>query len=84
MRHDLECERIECVWLEIFPTNCKSFLIGNIYRHPNETVNWNEEFDSYLVNVLECEKEMYLMGDFNRDFMQDNIKHSWLEYNMES
>ena len=82
-RYDLECERIECVWLEIFPTNCKSFLIGNIYRHPNETVNWNEGFDNYLDKVLECEKEMYLMGDFNRDLMQTNIKQSWVEY-MES
>ena len=26
---------------------------------------------------------MYLMGDFNRDLMQGNIKQSWLEY-MES
>ena len=33
--------------------------------------------------VLECEKEMYLMGDFNRDLMQTNIKQSWVEY-MES
>ena len=82
-RYDLECEQIECVWLEIFPTNCKSFLIGNIYRHPNETVNWNERFENYLDKVLECEKEMYLMGDFNRDLMQGNIKQSWLEY-MES
>ena len=82
-RYDLECERIKCVWLEIFPTNCKSFLIGNIYRHPNETVNWNEGFDNYLDKVLECEKEMYLIGDFNRDLMQTNLKQSWVEY-MES
>ena len=33
--------------------------------------------------VLECEKEMYLMGDINRDLMQTNIKQSWVEY-MES
>ena len=31
-RTDLECERIECVRLEFFPTNSKSFLVGNIYR----------------------------------------------------
>ena len=24
-KYDLECERIECVWLEILPTNSKSF-----------------------------------------------------------
>ena len=79
-RCDLECERIECVWLEIFLTNSKSFLVGNIYRHPNETISWNEQFENYLEKVLECEKEVYLLGDFNRDLMQDNIKQSWLEY----
>ena len=68
------------MWLEIFPTNSKSFLVGNIYRHPNETVSWNEEFENHLDKVLECEKEIYLLGDFNRDLMQNNIKQSWLKY----
>ena len=79
-RYDLECERIECVWLEIFPSNSKSFLVGNIYKHPNETISWNEEFENLLDKVLECEKEICLLGDFNRDLMQNNIKKSWLEY----
>ena len=30
-RLDLECENIECIWLEIFPKNSKSFLIGSMY-----------------------------------------------------
>ena len=68
------------MWLENLSTNSKSFLIGNIYRHPNETVNWNEEFDSHMDKVLECENEIYLMGDFNRDLKRDYIKQSWLEY----
>ena len=82
-RTDLECERIECVWLEIFPINSKSFLVGNIYRHPNETVSWNEHLDNMCDKILECEKELYLLGDFNRDLMQEVIKNNWLEY-MES
>ena len=65
------------MWLEIFPIKSKSFLVGNIY---NETISWNEDFDNYLDKVLECEKEIYLMGDFNCDLMQENIKHFWLEY----
>lgn len=43
-------------------------------------ISWNEQFENYLEKVLECEKEVYLLGDFNRDLMQDNIKQSWLEY----
>ena len=82
-RSDLECDNIECVWLEIFPHKCKSFLVGIIYRHPNEGILWNELFDEQFDVILECEKEVYLMGDINRDLLQDNIKRTWLEY-MES
>ena len=52
-------------------------------RHPNETVQWNEIFDNQFDKVIACEKEIYLMGDFNRDLLQVNIKKTWLEY-MES
>ena len=82
-RIDLECVNIECIWLEIFPKNSKIFLTGVMYRHPNETVQWNEIFDNQFDKVLACEKEIYLMGDFNRDLLQVNIKKTWLEY-MES
>ena len=82
-RIDLECVNIECIWLEIFPQNSKSFLTGIMYSHPNETVQWNEFFDNQFDKVLACEKEIYLMGDFNRDLLQVNIKKTWLEY-MES
>ena len=33
-RLDLERENIECIWLEIFPKNSKSFLIGSILGIP--------------------------------------------------
>ena len=70
---------IECIWLEIFPKNSKSFLTGTMNRHPNETVLWNEIFDNQFDKVLACEKEIHLMGDFNRDLLQGNIKKTWLE-----
>lgn len=79
-RCDLESENVECLWLEIFPPNSKSFLVGNIYRHPNETVHWNELFEVHFDKVLGCEKEIYLLGDFNRDLLQKNVKNSWMEY----
>ena len=82
-RYDLESVDIECVWLEIFQQKSKSFLVGIMYRHPNETVRWNELFDDQFDKILECEKEVYLLGDFNRDLLQENIRKPWLEY-MES
>ena len=45
-----------------------------MYRHPNETVQWNEIFDNQFDKILACEKEIYLMGDFNRELLQTNTK----------
>ena len=31
------------------------------------------------MKVLECGKEIYLMGDFNRDLFQENLKIEYME-----
>ncbi|MCG8047745.1 MAG: endonuclease/exonuclease/phosphatase family protein, partial [Candidatus Thiodiazotropha endolucinida] len=71
-RKDLEMNEIECVWVEVFPKNSHSFLVGTIYRHPNDGVQWNENFELLIENVLEKQKEIYLLGDFNRDLLNEN------------
>ena len=68
-RADLEQANLECIWLEIRPSKSKPFLISNIYRPPNSTVQWNEIFEENIENVLREEKEIYLMGDINRDLL---------------
>ena len=79
-RLDLERNEIECVWLEVSPKNSKSFLVGILYRHPNEGVQWNEHFEDLMENILANQKEIYLLGDFNRDLINENTKTAWLEY----
>ena len=79
-RLDLEQENFECIWLEIKPIKSKPFLIGNIYRPPNSTIQWNGIFEDVIENVLREEKEIYIMGDINRDLFNDNIKKSWTDY----
>ena len=79
-RQDLERNEIECVWLEVSPKKSKSFLVGILYRHPNEGVQWNEHFDDLMETALSKQKENYLLGDFNRDLMNENTKNAWLEY----
>ena len=78
-RCDIEMKEIECLVLEVFPTNSKSYLVGMSYRHPNETVIWNENFEIFVDRILETQKEFYLLGDFNRDLLNENIKknHGW-------
>ena len=73
-------KEIECLVLEVFPTNSKSYLVGMLYRHPNETAIWNENFEIFVDRILETQKDFYLLGDFKRDLLNENIKKSWMEY----
>ena len=68
------------IWLEIKPNKSKSFLVGNIYRPPNSTVQWNSIFEECIEKVLGEEKEIYLLGDINRDLLNNHIKKAWTEY----
>lgn len=79
-RSDLELNELECVWLEICPTNSSSFLICFMYRHPNARVGWNESFENCLDKIYGVEKELYILGDFNRDLFNTNIKRNWLDF----
>ena len=79
-RTDLECENLECIWLEIKPVKSKPFLLGNIYRPPNSNIQWNGIFEDCMENVLKEEKEVYLMGDINRDLLNNNINKAWTDY----
>ena len=79
-RQDQERIEIECVWLEVFPKKSKSFPVRILHRHPNEGVQWNESFEDFIEIDLGKQKEICLLGDFNRDLMNGNIKNAWLEY----
>lgn len=79
-RTDLEHNRLECIWIEIFPKNSKSFLVGNMYRHPNESVKWNEIFENEIEKILREQKEFYLLGDFNRDLLNKKVGKGWLDF----
>ncbi|MEW8548505.1 MAG: endonuclease/exonuclease/phosphatase family protein, partial [Candidatus Thiodiazotropha sp.] len=79
-RSDLEHVGLECIWLEVQPVHSKSFFVGQLYRPPNSTIQWNEIFEESLENVLKEEKEIYLLGDFNRDLLNNQINRAWTDY----
>lgn len=79
-RNDLEFDHFESIWLEIFPKNSKSLLIGHFYRNPLSTISWNEVFDDQLEKAIAEEKELFIFGDFNRDLLNPQIKCHWLDY----
>lgn len=77
-REDLETNDISCLWLEITPNKGKSFLVGSLYRNPSERVEWVERFEKFLDIVLHDNKEIILLGDFNKDLLNSNMHREWL------
>ncbi len=43
-------------------------------------VRWNAVFENLIEKVLKTQKEIYLLGDFNKDLLNDQIGKPWLEY----
>ena len=62
------------------PKKSKSFLVGQVYRPPSSGIVWNEIFEDCLENVLKEEKEIYLLGDINRDLLNSQINKAWSDY----
>ena len=79
-RDDLETNDIQCVWLEITPDWGKSFRIGNMYRPPNSKVEFNDKFENFIIYVMREEKEIILMGDFNKDLFNKEIGTEWINF----
>ena len=50
--------------MECFLKNSKKYIVGNLYIHPNEGVQWNEHFEDFMDIVLGNQTEMHLLGDF--------------------
>ena len=63
-RLDLETNNISCIWIEITTGKSKPFLIGNMYRPPDATVEFIDRFENFIDNVSSECKEMILLGDF--------------------
>ena len=74
----------EGVWIEIPVENNRNIICGSVYRHPSYDII---EFHNYLENVLKKatleNKEIYICGDFNIDFLKIDERESFLLfYNM--
>ena len=68
------------IWNVFGLVKSKPFLVGNIYRPPNSNIQWSEIFEDCIEHVLHEEKEIYLMGDINRDLLNDNTRKACTDY----
>ena len=79
-RKDLENSQLETLLLEVFPKGNESFFVGITYRNPNSNVKWNEDFENQVETFLDEQKEIILLGDFNKDLLNPSVKSQWCDY----
>ena len=73
----METNDISCLWLEILPEKGKSFLVGNMYRPPDSKIEYNDKFEDFIDTVLNEEKDFILLGDINKNLLNDEIEREW-------
>eukprot|EP00794_Sanderia_malayensis_P000790 gene790-80_t len=71
-RKDLENDRTEAIWIEIFPQKSKSILICFLYRPPETSSYLSKDFDPLFDDMLTTanaeNKQVVLAGDLNCNY----------------
>ena len=68
----LDPDVIESLFLKILVPHIKNFIVGCVYRPPNQkTTMFIEKFNNIL-SLISKDKHCYVMGDFNLYFVQYN------------
>ena len=69
-RPDIHIEGAEDIFIEVINNKEKNIIIGTIYRPPhNDMDNFSGSLDATLHTVLQENKIVYLMGDYNIDLL---------------
>ena len=74
-RQDLIPANVEAVCLEVTRPKSKPILITSVYRPPNSQMELFNEIESLFQNLDNEHKEQIIVGDFNCDLLQDNLKN---------
>ena len=82
-RKDLEKDDIKSIFIEIYPKNSNSFIVGTLNRPPDSSQYLSKNFDTVLANLLKemDNKEVIILGDINVDYLKTthrSIKDSFL------
>ena len=57
----------------------KNFIVSFLYRPPNKPVSWNDAFVSYVDHCYDLADEVTILGDFNFNLFDKDVKRKWLE-----
>ena len=80
VREDLDNSNIESLWVELKLPKSKPILLSTVYRPPDSGRYWVSEFEKQLEQAYAEDKEVILIGDFNKNLLVNNQEASkWLE-----
>ena len=48
-----------------------------MYRPPNSKIEYNDRFEDFIDIVLNEEKEFILLGDFNKNMLNNDTDREW-------
>ena len=48
-----------------------------MYRPPHSRVEYSDRFEDFIENASEEDKEIILLGDFNKNLFEDNLDRKW-------
>ena len=69
-RADLEPSNIECMWIEIKCSMSSPLLLGYLYRHPDSTDEWKNNFIQMMDSIQFTNRNILLQGDFNVNLLE--------------
>ena len=65
-----------------YKSNCPFFLVG-VYR-PESSADIDQQFENTLDQLYNTDKEILLLGDINRNALDDDhVNHRLLRYNLQ-
>lgn len=82
-RNDIETHDIESIWIEIKLKNSKPFLVCSVYRPPSSTSVWFDSFSKEIEKAFSFSDEVYIMGDINIDFKNNELQNSTWKHTIE-
>ena len=85
LRNDLSLSarediKIENLWFEI-EKNDKKFIVGGIYRHPNQNIqSFTDLLELNLIKINKGKSPCFITGDFNIDFLKADYNKNIMNY----
>ena len=74
-REDLETDKVEAIWLEIYQKKTTSAFVCFLYRNPASTSDWMDDF-MVMMDKTPVNSDIILTGDFNINLLKQ--QNTWL------